>query len=177
MIEPPLQMPHVQSLSHPSKISTTLLSLSLRLDSLSLSLALPLLRAPPSLPHAAPPSPPRGDGTSLSSGGARRRIPLFSARRHSAVHPRVPGVLGHGLPAVARVSVPSSSAGSRAGARPPPPGPAARGTLSPPPSGGTVAELGAVARWRGLPSSSSGGGTWWRGPLHLLSSSALLEAA
>ena len=167
-----------------SKISTDLSSLSLRLNSLSLSLALPLLRAPPSLPHAAPPSLPRGDGRDLPllrvaapSGGARRCTPLFSARRHSAAHPRVAGVLGRDLPAVARGSVPSSSAGSRAGARPPPPAPAARGTLSPPPSGGTVAELGAVARWRGLPSSSSGGGTWWRGPLHLLSSGALLEAA
>ena len=164
-----------------SKISTDLSSLSLSVLTPSLSLprspSPPTLRAPPSLPHAvtagtslffawrhpaeahgvAPPYSPRG--------GTRRRTLGWR------------GGLGHGLPAVAWGSVPSSSAGSRAGERPPPPAPATRGTLSPPPSGGTVAELGAVARWRGLPSSSSGGGTWWRGPLHLLSSGALLEAA
>ena len=154
------------------------LSLSLRLDSSfpSLSLSpslivprrtLPLLRAPPpSLPHAAPPSPPRGDGQDLPilraaapSGGARRRTPLFSAWRHSAAHPRVAGVLGHGLPAVARGSVPSSSAGSHAGARPPPPVPAARGTLSPSPQrrhggGGHIAPS-SVARKRALPIAPS----------------------
>ena len=133
MIEPPLQMPHIRSLSHPSKISTALLSLSLRLDSLSLSLALALLRAPPSLPHAAPPSPPCGDGTSLYSGGARRHTPSSlrggtwrrtlgwrgfwgaASRRLRAARCRPPA------PAVARGPVPLLLRRRRAGPCPLPP--------------------------------------------------------